>query len=56
MRETRKRRDDERQLPKFAFRTLEADELCQVTGGVAPETGATQCGCHVDGVCDSEGG
>lgn len=57
MLETMKRRDDEKkELPKFAFRTLGADELCRVTGGVAPETGATQCGCHVDGVCDSEGG
>ncbi|MDC0723545.1 hypothetical protein [Nannocystis bainbridge] len=53
MLKTTKQRDDEEKLPKFEFRTLGADELCQVKGGMAPETGATQCGCHVDGVCDS---
>ena len=56
MLKTTKRRDDEKALPRFESRTLGADELCRVTGGVAPETASTQCGCHVDGVCDSEGG
>ncbi|PCC68625.1 hypothetical protein SAMN02745121_05299 [Nannocystis exedens] len=57
MHKTTKQRDDEKKKrPKFEVRTLGADELCRVTGGVAPETASTHCGCHVDGVCDSEGG
>lgn len=52
MPKTTKQRDDEKKLPKFEFRTLGADELRQVKGGMAPETGATHSVCHVDGVCD----
>jgi hypothetical protein len=51
MNQSTKKNDDEKQRPKFKAHTLGVNELCQVKGGVAPETGATH-GCHVDGVCD----
>lgn len=47
-----KKRDDEKKLPRFDGQTLGADELCQVKGGMPPETANTHSVCHVDGTCD----
>ncbi|MDC0715822.1 hypothetical protein [Nannocystis bainbridge] len=47
-----KKRDDEKKLPRFHGQTLGADELCQVKGGMPPETANTHSVCHVDGTCD----
>ncbi|WAS95758.1 hypothetical protein [Nannocystis punicea] len=56
MNKTMKKTDSEKKLPKFQANTLGADELCQVTGGMPPETGATTSMCHADGVDDGDGG
>jgi hypothetical protein len=49
------KKNSEKKLPKFKANTLGADELCQVTGGMQPETGATACMCHSDGIEDGDG-
>jgi hypothetical protein len=48
------KKKDEKKLPKFKATTLGADELCQVTGGMAPETANTRCICAIDGVTDCD--
>ncbi|WAS95757.1 hypothetical protein [Nannocystis punicea] len=47
-----KKKDSEKKLPKFKANTLGIDELCQIKGGMPPETANTQSVCHVDGTCD----
>ncbi|MCY1004612.1 hypothetical protein OV079_03305 [Nannocystis pusilla] len=49
-----KKKDSEKKLPKFKARTLGADELCQVTGGVPPDSSGTTSACHVDGCYDGD--
>ncbi|MDC0715820.1 hypothetical protein [Nannocystis bainbridge] len=48
------RKNEEKQLPKFTANTLGADELCQVTGGMPPESSGTKSKCHIDGVNDND--
>ncbi|MFZ6178863.1 hypothetical protein [Nannocystis pusilla] len=54
MSKNHKKQDSEKKLPKFKAETLGADELCQVTGGMPPETGSTRSLCHVDGLTDCD--
>ncbi|MCY0992018.1 hypothetical protein OV203_33075 [Nannocystis sp. ILAH1] len=49
-----KKKDSEKKLPKFKATTLGADELCQVTGGMPPETTNTRCICATDGITDND--
>jgi len=54
MHKTTKKSDSEKKLPKFKANTLGADELCQVTGGMPPETSGTKSFCHIDGTDDAD--
>ncbi|MFZ6178861.1 hypothetical protein [Nannocystis pusilla] len=54
MNKNEKKKDSEKKLPKFKAKTLGADELCQVTGGVPPDSSGTTSACHVDGCYDGD--
>jgi hypothetical protein len=48
------KKTSEKTLPKFKANTLGADELCQVTGGMQPDSSGTRSKCHIDGVNDED--
>ncbi|WAS95759.1 hypothetical protein [Nannocystis punicea] len=54
MNKTMKKQDNQKKLPKFQANTLGADELCQVQGGMPPETTSTKSICSTDGVSDDD--
>lgn len=41
-------------LPKLKTRTLNADELCQVTGGMPPETHFSSCMTSTDNTAEGD--
>jgi len=52
-----KKTETKKSLPKLKVRTLDHNELSQVTGGLPPRDGCT-CGtvsvCHIDGTDDGD--
>jgi hypothetical protein len=53
-----KKTETNKALPKLKVRTLDPNELSQVTGGLPPREGGTSgtvSFCHIDGTDDGDG-